>query len=105
MPKLSKINEYAIRYLLSQNNNIEDIATELKIPLSQIKRIASEKNSPIAEAKTDRTKNLMIRQTSAKKQNSVSIMTEAASQLGDEHIKNMDAHQKRTEGYIFRPNK
>ncbi|MFM7796445.1 MAG: hypothetical protein ACKO7N_06750 [Candidatus Nitrosotenuis sp.] len=103
MAKLSKTQQYAVQYLHSQNKSAEDISSELKLSLTQVKSLL-EKTKPIAgEAKTDRTKNLMIRQTSAKKQNSVSIMTEAASQLGDEFIKSAEVHKKRTEGYIFRP--
>lgn len=103
MPKLSKTKEYAIKYLSSQDKSPEDIAEELKVPLSQVKNLLKNNKGSVSETKTDRTKNLMIRQTSAKKQNSVSIMTEAASQLGDEHFKNLGALHKSTEGYIFRP--
>lgn len=103
MPKLSKTIEYAARYLASQNKSAEDIAKELKAPLKQIQSLLSDKKESIANSKTDKTKNLMIRQTSAKKQNSVSIVTEAASQLGDEYMKYADDTKKRTEGYIFRP--
>ena len=106
MAKLSKTQQYAIRYLHSQNKTPQEISDELGVSLSQIKRIVKQTEEPqvkTAEAKTDKTKNLMIRQTSAKKQNTVSIMTEGASQLGDEFVKNIDYHKKRTEGYIFRP--
>lgn len=103
MAKLSKTTEYAARYLASQNKSPEDIAKELKVPLKQIRSLLADKKEVVGNSKTDKTKTLMIRQTSAKKQNSVSIMTEAASQLGDEYMKHADVTQKRTEGYIFRP--
>ena len=53
--------------------------------------------------KTDKTKDLMIRQTAAKKNNSVSIMTEPASQLGDTFLQNIAPTTKKTDDYIFRP--
>lgn len=104
MSKLSKTQLYAIQYLYSQNKPVQEISDELGISLSQVRRVVKPKETPkVAETKKDKTKDLMIRQTSGKKHNSVSIMTEGASQLGDELIKNIDYHKKRTEGYIFRP--
>lgn len=103
MAKLSKDKEYAIRYLLeNQKMDPKQVAAELGVNINTVKKFLPEtKTSP---AKTDKTKDLMIRQTSAKKSNSVSIMTEAASQLSDEFIRTADYNNnKRTEGYIFRP--
>jgi hypothetical protein len=104
MSKINKTKEYAIRYLFDHEKKTpESIASELKIPIKLVKEIVENK-SKVAKAKTDKTKELMIRQTSAKKNNSVSIMTEAAAQLSDEFIKNMDAKNKeRTAKYIYRP--
>lgn len=105
MAKLSKTKEYAIRYLFDHaKKSVKDIATELKVSVSEVERVVKTKQPKTAKAKTDKTKELMIRQTSSKKINSVSIMTEAAAQLSDEFIKNMDAANKaRTSKYIFRP--
>lgn len=101
MAKLNKTKEYAIKYLASYaKKSPEDIAKELNVSVSDVKKVL--KTSPTAPAKTDKTKDLMIRQTSAKKTNTVSIMTEAAAQLSDEFIKNMDT-SKKTQNYIFRP--
>ncbi len=83
MAKLSKTTEYAIKYLLSQGKSVEDVAAELKLKNDQVKPFVSNTETT-APTKTDKTKDLMIRQTSAKKNNSVSIMTQAASQVGDE---------------------
>lgn len=100
---MNKTKEYAIKYLLSLKKSPEEIAKELKISVSVVKSYqAEEKTKP---AKTDKTKDLMIRQTSAKKNNSVSIMTEGASQVGDEFVKNLGSSTKNTSSYIFRPNK
>lgn len=101
MAKLNKTKEYAIKYLATYGKQSpEQIAKELKISLTDVNRVLESK--PTAPAKTDKTKDLMIRQTSAKKMNTVSIMTEAAAQLSDEFVRNMDKHKK-NENYIFRP--
>jgi hypothetical protein len=107
MAKLSKTKEYAISYLHSKNIDATKIATELKIPIDQVNKFIKtlpvddvEKTSP---AKKDKTKNLMIRQTSGKKSNTVSIMTEAASQVLDEAYKTMKPNPKTSETYIFKP--
>lgn len=100
---MTKTKEYAIKYLHQYaKKSIEEISTELKISVSEVKKILDIKK--VAKSKTDKTKDLMIRQTSAKKMNTVSIMTEAAAQLSDEFIKNMDKQNKeRTSKYIYRP--
>lgn len=103
MAKLSKTKEYAIKYLHVQNNSASNISLELKIPLNQVEKVLSDIKPKIANTKGDRTKDLMIRQTSAKKQNTVSIMTESAAQLSDEFLKNMDSNKKNTQSYIFKP--
>lgn len=104
MARLSKETEYAIKYLLeSQKMDPKDIAKELGVKITTVNKFLPQENKT-APAKTDKTKDLMIRQTSAKKNNTVSIMTEAASQLSDEFIKTVNpADNKRTQGYIFRP--
>ena len=103
MARISKETEYAIKYLL-ENKNLtpKQVSDELGIKIATVNKFikSSEKTAP---AKTDKTKNLMIRQTSAKKTNTVSIMTEAAAQLGDEFIKTMDQGTKNTSKYIFKP--
>lgn len=105
MARLSKETEYAIKYLLeSQKMDPKDIAKELGIKITTVNKFLPKEETKTAPAKTDKTKDLMIRQTSAKKNNTVSIMTEAASQLSDEFMKTVNSEQaKRTQGYIFRP--
>jgi hypothetical protein len=115
MSRLSKETEYAIKYLLeSKKMDPKDVAKELKLkittvnkflsPPSETEKTAPTKTEKTAPTKTDKTKDLMIRQTSAKKNNTVSIMTESASQLSDEFMKTINSDEiKRTQGYIFRP--
>lgn len=104
MAKLSKTKEYAIKYLsIYGKQSDEDISKELKVSVADVKKVLKSSVSQTAPAKTDKTKDLMIRQTSAKKMNTVSIMTEAAAQLSDEFIKNMPSPNARTQNYIYRP--
>lgn len=104
MRTLNKSDKYAIEFLHKQNKTEKEIASELGLTLTQVKKVIKtfSENKPVAETKTDKTKNLMIRQTSAKKNNTVSIMTEGAAQLGDEFIKNMPTNAKNTDSYIYR---
>jgi putative lipase involved disintegration of autophagic bodies len=102
MAKLSKEKEYAIKYLLSTGKSAEEIAQELEVKPNQVAKFVV-KEELVAPAKIDKTKDLMIRQTSAKKNNSVSIMTQAASQVGDEFYKSQSAQTRDTSGHIFKP--
>lgn len=107
MISLNKSDKYAIELLYSKNKTIEEIAKELKLTDKQVKRVIDKlpKEEPKTisqETKTDKTKNLMIRQTSAKKSNTVSIMTEGASQLGDDFIKGLPTSTPNNSSYIYR---
>lgn len=106
MASLNKSQKYAIQFLNNQNKSVEDIANELGLTKSQVKRFVSSlslSDNKTTEAKqTDKTKNLMIRQTSVKKNNGVSIMTEGAAQLSDEFVKSIPHTKKNTDSYIFR---
>lgn len=107
MGALSKSDKYAIMFLHNQNKDMEAISNELGITIAQVKRIISSlsKNSDVktAPAKSgDKTKDLIIRQTAAKKNGGVSIMTEGAAQLSDEFTKKLPPNTKNTDNYIFR---
>lgn len=102
MAKVSKTKEYAIKYLADHaKKSPKEISTELKISLADVEQVLGEKPKT-AKAKTDKTKDLMIRQTSAKKTNTVSIMTEAAAQLSDEFVKNIGTRPD-SSSHIYRP--
>jgi hypothetical protein len=107
MPKSKKNKsvEYAIKYLSEiQKKDINTIALELEIPEAIVEEVIGEKSEPKAK-RTSKSQKLMIRQTSNKQINNVSIMTEAASQLNDELKKNMKNSVSRTaKNSIFRPN-
>ena len=90
MSRLSKANRYAIMWLNSQNLNTDEIYNELKISKSQIEKVLHTKDikasskikakqSPVkAKART-----LMINETAGKHSNTVSIMTQEASEYND----------------------
>jgi len=108
MSKLTKKDKYAIQYLYDQNSDAKYIAKELELSESQVKRFLTtlvpntEEPKVEEQPKTDKTKNLMIRHTSDKKNNTVSIMTQGASQVGDDFYKNMNSSSKNTDNYIYR---
>jgi predicted transcriptional regulator len=109
--KITKKDKYAMEFLHNKGLSNLDIAKELELDIKQVKRFLSQvtktetedkKPESKEEEKVDKTKNLMIRQTSSKKNNSVSIMTQGASQIGDEFYKNINSSPKNTDNYIYR---
>lgn len=105
--KLNKNDKYAIEFLHNKNMSTNDIAKETGFSVSQVTKIINSLQPPqtqinptVAEAK-DKTKNLIIRQTSAGKKGGVAIMTEGAAQLGDELSKTSSTNS-RLDKHIFR---
>lgn len=99
----SRTQEYAVRYLhdiMKMDSNT--IAKELKLKITEVNKILSIENSEPQKPKKITSKDLMINETSAKRNKNVSIMTEAASQMNDELVKNLNK-SSRTQNYIFRP--
>ena len=93
MARLSNAQIYAIRWLASQDTPLDKIVEELDLTEKQIKATLEK----FAESKTAETKqelknasepvgkqNLMITETSGKKNSGVAIMTQAASERADE---------------------
>jgi hypothetical protein len=97
--------EYAIKYLYeTMKAKPKDIALELGVAEAIVDGII---NQPKEEKprKVSKSQSLMGRHTAAKKNNNVSVMTEAASQLNDELVRNFEATKSRTsKNAIFRPN-
>jgi orotate phosphoribosyltransferase-like protein len=97
--KISKNNIYAIKYLVAQGLNSEQIASELNLNTDNVQSIiVSENLSP----KAPTVKDLMINKTAVKKTNSVSIMTQEASMVNDSNRAQYQADTKRSE-HIFNP--
>jgi len=85
MAKVSKIKEYATKYLkevIGMDN--KQIANELKLTQETVKDILGTESSRNATIKTATSKaDSFIRETAVKKTNNVTIMTETASQTTD----------------------
>lgn len=110
MAKLNKSQIYAIQWLNSQGKSIEDISKELSITPKQIGPIIEKQATtgtqvdiPVSTSKVGNYPNLMISQTSAKKNKSVAIMTKEASQVHDAARSKLVSNKKSMKG-IFRPN-
>jgi transcriptional antiterminator len=114
MARTSKLHQYSTYWLNSQGLSVSSIATELDLTDKQVSKILEKNNSvnetnniktnssPVNSSKTS-SKDLMIRHTSAKKNNSVAIMTKEASEVNDEAKKNNKTHPNLQKN-IFRPN-
>lgn len=103
--KKTKEIEYAIKYLHdTMKMDTKQIALELGLAEAIVEGIINQQPEPKATKKS-KSQDLMIRHTSVKKTNNVSIMTEAASQVNDEFRKHTDPKaSKRFNNSIFRPN-
>lgn len=103
--KKDKSTEYAIKYLSEiHKNDVKTISLELGISEAIVEGVLNQQSEP-EPRKISKSQNLMIRHTSNKKTNNVTVMTEAASQLNDELKKNMPSSSSRTaKNSIFRPN-
>lgn len=101
----TKETEYAVKYLHDTLKlKSKDIALELGIAEAIVDGILDEPKQE-KPRKISKSQSLMTRHTAAKKTNNVSIMTEGASQLNDELVKNFRSAASRTsKNAIFRPN-
>jgi hypothetical protein len=97
--------EYAVKYL---HENKKMSSTDISLELGVAEAIVDGIINQPKEAKPQRvskSQNLMTRHTASKNINNVSVMTEAASQLNDELVKNLNSTNSRTsQNAIFRPN-
>lgn len=98
--------EYATKYLYETlKMEPKQIALELGVAEAIVHGIIDQQPEPKKTTKS-RSQDLMIRHTSVKKTNNVSIMTEAASQMNDE-LRNKTKGNKlssRHDNSIYRPN-
>jgi hypothetical protein len=108
MAKLSKAKEYAILYLNDTlGASSQSIAEELDIAVSTVNDILDGR-TPVesigetkSKKKTTKAHDMMIRHTSSKKNNNVSIMTKEANEYQQELIRNLGS-QARDNSSIFR---
>lgn len=103
--KRNKEIDYAVKYLYEiKKMNPIDIATELGLEEAVVDGIINQPKEG-KKLRPSKSQSLMINKTAVKKINSVSVMTEAASQNNDEFMKKMGATNSRTSvGSIHRPN-
>lgn len=110
MSRLSKTETYAILWLNHTGVSVAEISTELNVSEKSVTSILekhSETNRDKIKTgseptKKKQSKTLMVNETAVKKNKSVSIMTEAASQQSDQVLKNM--RSRLSDKGIFRPN-
>jgi len=110
--KITKIQKYAMLWLHSQGQESESIAKELNIELKSVNHTLEKATNTKGSDKIQTTsevvgksssKDLMIRHTSSKKNNSVAIMTKEASEVND-HARPANTANPRNQKHIFRPN-
>ena len=103
--RLNKSQKYAINWLVSQEKEIQEIVKELKLQIKSVenyisKSVIAQKEILEKPAKIT-SKELMIRHTSNKNNNTVSIMTKEASEHNDESKKKSRSTEKLNKN-IFR---
>jgi hypothetical protein len=115
MARLNKTQKYAILWLNSTGMSVDDISTELSLENKQINSVLEKnvnlannasiptKAEPVGQNTKQSSKDLMIRHTSAKKTNSVAIMTKEASEVND-HARQQYQTNPNIQKNIFRPN-
>lgn len=111
MKRLTKTQQYAILYMLSQDKDKTEIIKTLKISEESLSRFIeknttqTQTNKIKTKSNTTRAKDLMINKTSAKNTSGVSIMTKEASGVADDYRKNLNSNNiKKTDSAIYRPN-
>lgn len=114
MSRLNKLQIYAIQWLNSQNKKPEDIAQDLDLKIDTVLKTLEKYNTnnisnsikttnePVIDKKKNR--NLLINETSGKKNKSVSIMTKEASEYHDS-VRNKVSTNPKTDKFIFRSKK
>lgn len=114
MARLNQTQKYAIYWLNSQGSDNTTIAAELEITEDAVIKCL-EKNQHInsdnaiktssSAAGNVKNKNLMINETSVKKNKTVMIMTKEASMQHDELKKNQSNKSSKNSSAIFKPKK
>jgi hypothetical protein len=104
MAKISKVKEYAINWLFSQQHTAASIAKETGLPEASVQSVLDKiiaENPPKQITSPD----LMIRHTASKGLNSVSIMTREASEMNDVTKKSQAIKGRDLSKSIYRPKK
>jgi hypothetical protein len=108
--RLNKSQKYAIQWMVSQGHEITQIVKELKISTDIVNSFIekyckhNQDNSIQTKSGPLTSKDLMIRKTSSKGNNTVAIMTREASQTGDEFKKSLPDATSRNSHVIHKIN-
>lgn len=102
MAKVSKVKEYAARYLKEVIGMEEkQIAKEVSLTVETLQTIFETENSNNANIKTVSSKtDSFVQETAVKRTKNVTIMTEAASQLAEQQDKPVNS---KFENAVYRP--
>lgn len=108
--RLNKTQKYAINWMVSQKMEVKEIVKELKLQIGAVERYIDKNLEEQAkiQQKSEETqdvitsKDLMIRHTSNKNNNTVSIMTKEASEMNDEKKKKTSRASSREQRHIFK---
>lgn len=109
MARINKSQTYAVRWLHSEGKNAEDIATELKLTVNQVKSVLEKHGASDAKAEVKtaqqpatRVKKMLSSETSGNK--GVTVMTsEASIAIQDSTPKNENV-KRNQDKYIYKPN-
>ena len=108
--RINKEKGYAILWLHNAGKSENDIAEELGLSTKQIKNFLKNQNTetsslPIKTSPvSSKTEDLMIMETSVKKNKSVAIMTQAASERNDAmRSKLINGNKNKSKDHIFKP--
>ena len=110
--KMTKNMGYAVLWLSSQGKSVEDISVELGLTKRVVSNVL-DKQQPAATPEVSVSKSalpnsaeLMIRHTSDKKNNTVTIMTKAASECNDNNKNKLPLRSTlKAKDCIFKPKK
>lgn len=104
--RLNKTQKYAINWLASQDKEVSEIVKELKLQINTVQNYIDKhlntQNTTDKNMSSIKSKELMIRHTSNKNNNTVAIMTKEASEVNDEVKKNPVSKPSKTNKNIFR---
>ena len=109
--RLNKSQKYAIQWMVSEGNEVTQIVKELKIPTDVVNKFIEKnckpnKNNAIQTTKSGplKSKDLMIRKTDSKGNNTVAVMTKEASQTADAFKKSLSTPVSRHSHSIHKIN-
>ena len=106
--RLNKTQKYAIQWMTDNGHSVEEVVKELKLPEKTVSNFV-EKHTKVSKESSVKTtsgpvnsKDLMIRHTSSKNDNTVAIMTKEASEVNDAFKKTSENTASRHSKNIYK---